>query len=160
MKKIFVVRNAFIFIIAAALTSNVSAQSERNNLKTPDQLKWVNMPTLREGAKVAIIEGDLQNPGPFTFHLKLPAGFVIPPHHHPWTEHSTVISGTLNMGFGETVDRTNPKPLPAGSVIIIQPGVNHYSWASEETIVQVHGIGPLIINFVNPDDDPRIKKMK
>ncbi len=157
-KKFFGIGKAFIFLIAAALIATVSAQSEKNILKTPDQLKWTDMPTLREGAKVALIEGDLHKPGPFTFHLKLPAGFVIPPHQHPWTEHSTVISGTLNMGFGDTVDQSNTKPLPAGSVIVIQPNVNHYSWASEVTIVQVHGIGPLIIEFVNPDDDPRIKK--
>ena len=158
MKNISRTRKAFIIWIIAALMTTVSAQSEKNILKTPDQLEWIQMPTLREGTKAAIIEGDLHKPGPFTFHLKLPAGFVIPPHHHPWTEHSTVISGTLNMGFGEKVDRSNTKPLPAGSVIIIQPDVNHYSWASEETVVQVHGIGPLIIEFVNPDDDPRITK--
>lgn len=158
MKKKSGTKSALIFLIAAALMSTVSAQSKKNILITPDQLKWSDMPTLHEGAKVALIEGDLYKPGPFTFHLKLPAGFVIPPHQHPWTEHSTVISGTLNMGFGENVNRSNTKPLPAGSVIIIQPNVNHYSWASEETIVQVHGIGPLIIEFVNPDDDPRIKK--
>lgn len=160
MKKISAITNAFIILITSALMSTVSAQSEKNILKTPDQLKWADMPTLHEGAKAAIIEGNLQDPGPFTFYLKLPAGFVIPPHHHPWTEHSTVISGTLNIGFGENVDRSKTKPLPAGSLIIIQPDVNHYSWASEETIVQVHGIGPLIINFVNPDDDPRIKKVQ
>lgn len=158
MKNISGTRKALTILIAAALITTVSAQSEKNILKTPGQLEWTQMPTLKEGAKAAIIEGDLHKPEPFTFHLKLPAGFVIPPHHHPWTEHSTVISGTLNLGFGEKADRSNTKPLPAGSVIIIQPGVNHYSWASEETVVQVHGTGPLIIEFVNPDDDPRIKK--
>ena len=31
----------------------------------------------------------------------------------------------------------------------------HYAWADGETTIQVHGIGPFVINYVNPADDPR-----
>jgi hypothetical protein len=30
----------------------------------------------------------------------------------------------------------------------------HYAWAEDGTTVQAHGIGPFVINYVNPADDP------
>jgi hypothetical protein len=32
--------------------------------------------------------------------------------------------------------------------------VVHYAWADAGTLVQVHGIGPFVINYVNPDGSP------
>ena len=34
---------------------------------------------------------------------------------------------------------------------------NHFAWTSEETVIQVHGVGPQNINFVDPADDLRKK---
>jgi hypothetical protein len=33
----------------------------------------------------------------------------------------------------------------------------HAVWIEGETIVQLHGMGPWVINYVNPADDPRNK---
>jgi len=123
----------------------------------PDELIWTDMPTLPPGAKLAVIEGPLNEPVPFIFRLKLPANYQIPAHWHPWTEHVTVISGTLNMGTGDRLDRSKTTALSTGAVAIMQPKTNHFSWTDEETIVQIHGVGPLVINYVNPADDPRKK---
>jgi hypothetical protein len=30
----------------------------------------------------------------------------------------------------------------------------HYGWTDGDTTIQVHGIGPFAINYVNPADDP------
>jgi quercetin dioxygenase-like cupin family protein len=68
-----------------------------------------------------------------------------------------VISGSLNMGMGDRLDRSKTRRLPAGSVAVIPPNTNHFSWTGEETIVQIHGFGPLVIHYVNPADDPRKK---
>jgi hypothetical protein len=61
------------------------------------------------------------------------------------------------MGTGDKVDRSKTQALRAGSLAVIQPKANHCSWTNEETIVQVHGIGPLVMPYVNPADDPRNK---
>ena len=91
--------------------------------------------------------------------ILLPAGYIIPAHFHPGAERSTIISGTYNMGTGTKFDKANCKKMPAGSVAVMPAGgIPHYGWASEQTIVQVHIDGPLQITYVNPDDDPRIKK--
>ena len=39
----------------------------------------------------------------------------------------------------------------------MQPKTNHYVWTSEETIGQIHSIGPWSVNYVNPADDPAKK---
>jgi len=38
--------------------------------------------------------------------------------------------------------------------------MRHFAMAKGETIVQVHGVGPFEINYVNAADDPRKKADK
>ena len=126
-------------------------------MATPDELTWADVPSLPAGAKVAVIEGPLNEAVPFTFRLKFPANYQIPAHWHPAIEHVTVISGAFHMGAGDKLDQSKSKALHAGSVAVMQPKTNHFGWTQEETIVQVHGVGPWAITYVNPADDPRKK---
>jgi hypothetical protein len=91
------------------------------------------------------------------FRLKFPPNFKVMPHWHPGIEHITIISGTLNMGHGSVFEPSKTRPLGPGSVSIMQPKTHHYVWTGEETIGQVHSIGPWSVNYVNPADDP-VKK--
>ena len=133
------------------------AQSSPHMMVTPDELKWTDVPSLPAGGKIAVIEGPLNEAVPFTFRLKFPANYQIPAHWHPAIEHVTVISGTFNMGTGDKLERSKTKALSAGGVAIMQPKTNHFAWTTGETIVQVHGVGPWAITYVNPADDPRKK---
>lgn len=45
--------------------------------------------------------------------------------------------------------------VPAGSSVIIPTDSPHYFVTKDETMLQVHGIGPWGITLVNPPDDPR-----
>ena len=36
--------------------------------------------------------------------------------------------------------------------------MKHYAWMTGETIVQIHGMGPFQIKYVNSADDPRNAK--
>jgi hypothetical protein len=137
--------------------STGSAQMPGHTMVAPGDLKWADVPSLPAGAKLAVIEGPLNEAVPFTIRIKLPAGYQIPAHWHPAIEHVTVMSGTFNLGMGEKLDRSMTKPLAAGSVAIMQPKTHHFAWTDQETIVQVHGVGPWAINYVNPADDPRKK---
>ena len=124
---------------------------------TPDELKWADVPSLPPGAKIAVIEGPINEAGPITFRLKFPANYQIPAHSHPGIEHVTVISGTFNMGMGDKLDTAKTKVLSAGSMAIMPPKTNHFGWTKDEVIVQVHGVGPWAVTYVNPADDPRKK---
>ncbi len=137
--------------------STAWAQAGAHIMVTPADLKWTDVPSLPPGAKIAVIEGTLTEALPFTFRLRLPSDYKIPAHWHPAIEHVTVISGTFNLGTGDKLDAAKTKPLASGSVAIMQPTTNHFAWTKEETIVQVHGVGPWGITYVNPADDPRKK---
>ena len=127
-------------------------------LVTPGDIQWTEGPgSLPAGSRMAVIEGDPKSPGLFTMRLKLPADYRIQPHWHPADEHVTVISGTFNMGRGDKFDASLGKALPTGSFSVMPAKTNHFAFTKEETVVQVHGMGPWGITYVNPADDPRKK---
>ena len=109
-------------------------------------------------AKLAVLAGDPNKKGLFTVRLRTPAGYKVSPHTHPTSEHITVISGTFNIGTGDKFDEATGKEMGAGGYMVMPPGMKHYAWTPGETIIQVHGMGPFAINYVNPTDDPRNAK--
>jgi quercetin dioxygenase-like cupin family protein len=155
--KVALVASLAALAIGCFGTATAWAQAGAHVMVSPADLKWADVPSLPPGAKIAVIEGPLSEAVPFTFRLKFPANYKIPAHSHPAMEHVTVISGTLNLGMGDKLDEATTKPLSAGSVAIMPAKVNHFGWAKEETIVQLHGIGPWGVTYVNPADDPRKK---
>ena len=89
--------------------------------------------------------------------MKAPDGYTVPPHTHPTDEHLTVIQGTILMGMGAKFDRAKLRELPAGSYVRLPKGEAHFNLYKGETIIQLHGIGPYDIHYVNPADDPSRK---
>ena len=158
MKTFNVITLPLIFILGLLAPPVIWAEGQFAHLMLmPIDLKWADVASLPPGAKAAVIEGPLNEAVPFTLHLSLPANYKVPAHWHPAIEHVTVLSGTFNMGTGDKFDPSKTKPLSAGSVAIMQPQTNHFAWTREETIIQLHGVGPWAINYVNPEDDPRKK---
>lgn len=88
----------------------------------------------------------------------MPDGYRIQPHYHLQFEHVTVVSGTLNLGMGDTFDESKGNTMPAGTFGFLPPHMKHFAWANGETVIQLHGKGPWDIVYVNRKDDPR--KMK
>ncbi len=147
-----------ILMLAALTTAPVLAQQQGHVVAMPDTLKWVEPATL-PGTRLAVVHGDPSKEGPFVYRLKMPAQYKIPPHFHKASENVTVLVGVFSIGLGEKVDRGSGQELPAGGFVSIPPKHPHYAWAgAQETVVQVHGVGPTDLTFVNPADDPRTKK--
>lgn len=87
--------------------------------------------------------------------LKFPSGFTVPPHRHSKDEMVTVIAGRFGVGSGEKLDRQPANILPAASFVHLPAGMPHFAWADGETIVQINGVGPFDVKYVDPRDDPR-----
>jgi quercetin dioxygenase-like cupin family protein len=129
------------------------------SLYPPNAIQWKEgPPSLPKGAMIAVLEGDPSKEGPFVFRVKVPDGYRVPPHTHPKVERITVISGTFNLGMGDSFDASKTKPMPAGAYGYWPAGMKHFVWAKGETILQFHGTGPWSIQYVNPTDDPRNRK--
>jgi quercetin dioxygenase-like cupin family protein len=134
------------------------AAEQHHTVVPGDAVKWGPAPpSLPPGAQAAILLGSPAKEGPFVIRLKFPAGFIIPPHRHSKDEFVTVISGQFAVAAGEKLDRSSAKPLPAGSFVHLPAGMPHFAWAESETVVQINGMGPFDVKYVDPQDDPRNK---
>jgi quercetin dioxygenase-like cupin family protein len=134
----------------------VQAAEPHHTVVQGDSVKWGPAPpSLPSGAQAAVLLGNPSQEGPFVLRLKFPAGFTVPPHRHSKDELVTVISGRFAITAGEKFDRTKAEALPPASFVHLPAGMAHYAWADGETVVQINGMGPFDVTYIDPKDDPR-----
>ena len=120
-------------------------------------VQWGPAPAdLPKGAELAVLHGDPTKAGPFAMRLKAPDGYKIPPHWHSRDEELTVISGTLVLHMGDTMT-AEPHELTTGAYHFLPGKMHHGAETKGETIVQVAGMGPFDIHYLNPADNPNPK---
>jgi ketosteroid isomerase-like protein len=125
----------------------------------PGAITWGDAPpSLPPGARMAVVSGDPTQAQPFVIRAQIPAGYKIAPHWHPTEENLTVLSGTVSLGMGETFDQPAMKDLSTGGFTAIPADMRHSFMAKTAATIQVHGMGPFAVNYVNSADDPRQKK--
>jgi len=150
-------------LAAVALFKQVPAhaQAPHHTVVRSDTVMWGPAPpSLPPGAQAAVLLGHPAKEGPFVLRLKLPAGFTVPPHRHSKDELVTVIAGRFGVGSGEKLDRQAANVLPAASFVHLPAGMPHFAWTDGETIVQINGVGPFDVQYVDPGDDPRGRQPK
>ena len=129
-------------LLVAAAASHAVAQGAAPTVIGADGVKWLSPPNL-PGVQGAWFVGAQDKPGPYLFRVRLAAGARIPPHTHPDERSTTVMSGTILVGFGATFDEAPMVAVPAGSVYVAPAGQPHYIWARDgEATYQESGIGP------------------
>jgi hypothetical protein len=117
----------------------------------------VGTPSVEIGGKlqIAIVQGNPMQAGqPYTLRLSCTDGAKIAPHWHPTTENVTVVKGTFALGMGSKWDPSALKDLPAGGFASAPARMRHFASCKGDTIVQVHGLGPFIVNFVPAGKSP------
>jgi quercetin dioxygenase-like cupin family protein len=148
-------RVALSVLAAAIFPLYAGAADDHHATVQADALKWAAPAAYGKGAQLAVVRGDPTKEGMYVVRLKVPAGFKIPAHTHPNDENVTVLSGTFNIGTGDKLDEKKGELVKAGGYSYVAKGMTHYAWFTEETVLQLHGIGPQGITYVNPTDDPR-----
>jgi hypothetical protein len=73
-----------------------------------DQLKWFDVPLVK-GGKAAVLHGDPTKAGTVVLRFKFPPNRQTPPHRHPYDEFTTILSGKVYYGEGETFDASKPE---------------------------------------------------
>ncbi len=109
-------------------------------------LTWSDFapPGFDPGMKLAVLEGDPGAKGPYVVRLQFPAGYRFPVHWHPGVENLTVVSGTFQLGMGNTADWNALKSYAPGDFLYIPPKHAHFggSAAQGPSVIQLHGEGP------------------
>lgn len=121
----------------------------------------VGTPSVEMGGtlKIAILQGDPMTPGrSYTVRLSGTDGTKVAPHWHPTAENVTVIKGSFLIGMGSKWDAASMQEIPVGGFISAPAQMRHYAQCKGDTVVQVNGIAPFIVNFVGPDDPGPAKK--
>lgn len=150
---------ALVIFVPAVAAAPHAAMEKNHEIVTPADIKWKDGPaSLPKGAQMVVLEGDPTKEGNFVLRIKMPDGMRIAPHTHPKDERVTVLAGTLYLGLGEKFDEKAAKEMPAGSYGLTGAGMKHFGWVKGETILQLHGVGPWAVQYLNPADDPRNKK--
>jgi hypothetical protein len=158
-KLAFVVAGAVVITSGAAGRAVEQASAQPHTVVNAAEVKWgPASPALPPGATSMLLSGDPSKEGQaFAIRVKLPDGYRIPPHWHPTDEHVTVLQGTFMIGMGEKFDKAALKPLTVGGYAHTIAKMPHFALTKGETIVQVHGVGPFTLTYVNSEDDPRKK---
>lgn len=134
------------------------ADASRFRSVLPDDMDWRPFPAFPSSARLAVVVGEPSEPGAYVIRVKVPAGVKLMPHRHPEDRVYTVISGVFYIGLGEHFDSKRLKSYPPGAVIVLPGGTAHFHWArSGEYITQISAIGPLGLQYVHNEDDPRSK---
>ena len=116
----------------------------------PEQLHWASPPN-NPAVQGAWVVGAEHEAGPYLFRVKLAAGARVPPHTHPDARSSTVLAGTLYVGFGAAFDATKVVAVPTGAVYVAPAGMPHYVWAKDgEVVYQESGTGPTAVVPATP----------
>lgn len=126
----------------------------------PSDVKW--MPAAPEtglpsAVQMAVLSGDPGKTGMFIVRLKVPNGGKVAAHWHPTDENVTVLQGTFAAGMGDKYDAAGLHDFPAGSYVLMPKKMHHFGLAKGETVLQIHAMGPFVLNYVDPADDPRKK---
>ncbi|KEF42175.1 MAG: hypothetical protein ER33_07400 [Cyanobium sp. CACIAM 14] len=108
----------------------------------PERFRWFGAPT-NPKLRAAWVIGTESGQGPYLLRVRLARGGRIPVHTHPDARHSTVLAGTLYVGFGAVADASKLVAIPAGGVYVAPAHTPHYLWAKDgEVIYQESGTGP------------------
>ena len=122
------------------------------------EIKWVDAPSVGPGAKIAVLEGDPKAAAPFTMRLKLPPNLKIGVHTHPAVERVTVLAGSFHFAIGDKYDPAKAATYRIGDGFFVPVGMPMFGFAGkEDTVLQIHGVGPWGIHYLDPADAPKKK---
>ncbi len=174
-------RRTGLLIFCTLLVVVAGAQTKQPAKKTPAQAssgamivapgseKWGEMPAdvmmgtpsveIGGTLRVAIVQGDPMKAGrTYTLRLSCTDGAKIAPHWHPTTENVTVIQGAAAVGMGSKWDDAALKDVTTGGFFSAAAQMRHFAQCKGDTILQVHGVGPFVINFVSAGEPQPAKK--
>ena len=136
---------------AKSMPPNISANNKNISAEVqvalPDDIGWQENSDIA-GVESAIALGNPSNSELYVLFGKMSPDTPFPAHSHPDDRITTVLSGVMYYGIGETFDPAQVQAYPAGSVVYTPAGTPHFMQTREaETIMQETGFGPTGMTF-------------
>ena len=138
-----------------ALVMGVHSQKKKESAEAHKivhfgDLKWT---PIIKGCDIAAVEGNPEAEGqPFVIRFRCADGARVPAHWHPTDENLTVLKGAFLVGMGDAFDESKLQTMNVGNFILMPKEMHHFASNKGETIVQIHGMGPFKVNWVNPSE--------
>ncbi|HYL26530.1 MAG TPA: cupin domain-containing protein [Candidatus Nitrosotalea sp.] len=137
------ISRVFLTIATCAALTAAAVADPSPTIVTPETAKWQQGTGAFKGVQIATLVGDPSVAGGYYAYLiKMPDGIRVAPHFHGMTENVTVLSGTLLVGIGDSMDTATMTALGPGSVASVPANLHHYAMSKGETVIEVSGIGP------------------
>ncbi|MGH8530039.1 MAG: cupin domain-containing protein [Nevskiales bacterium] len=146
-------RFALLGLAPVVLSVSVAAAAEKH---APLSIQTLTSAEARFGdgpedsVKVAHIYGDPDKDGMFVMWMKMPAGAQTPPHWYASDKIFTVLSGSIGLGLGDTFDENAGKEIQAGGFAVIPAKAHHFGWSKDGALIQVQGMGPFKMHWLEP----------
>jgi quercetin dioxygenase-like cupin family protein len=146
-----------LYVLPSVTTKNGHAASQAQppsaEFVRGSALVWE--PSELAGIELAVVSGDPARAGEiFVLRARMQDGAKFPVHTHPGAENVTVLQGTLLVGVGDRFQVDRAQTLSPGDFGRIPGGLRHFAQARGEVVIEVSGLGPFAIQYVDPDYRP------
>lgn len=99
--------------------------------------------------EMVVLSGDPEASGSsYVVRYRTLVACDVPAHWHPEDENVTVLAGEFYLGMGEEFSASSLRLFSPGSFAFIPRRQPHFTRYGRGAIVQVHGVGPLITNYL------------
>jgi hypothetical protein len=113
---------------------------------------WQGLPPA--SGEMAMMYGDLNQPGPYLVLMRWNPGWFSAPHNYRTDRICVVVSGTWWVNSGADFTPAQAVPVHAGGFVLRHARTWHYDGvhadAKEPVIIAVFGIGPVDIRLADP----------
>jgi len=146
---------ACVGVALIGLPASWAADNAGSMYMNPKEIKWGDAPPVfMKGAKMAVLMGDPGKAGPFVARLQVPASYKIMPHWHSMDEDLTVISGSFYLAEGDKMEMKGAHEIKAGGFHHLPAKTHHFAYSKGAAVVQINGMGPFDLVYIDPKDDP------
>lgn len=127
-------------LLALILLSNLACDSPQD--------QWQPVASV-PGAFRRYLVGNTQQPGPYKYQLKIPAGARLAAHRHSNDVHVKVLSGSMFIIIGEPLESSRAQHFTTGSVFVVPAYAWHDEWWDQESVLEAEGVGPMETVYKN-----------
>jgi hypothetical protein len=139
-----------LILCCCAAVAQQSTPAEGHKVTTRDSLTWKAMAI--PGLEMTVVSGNPEVDGPFVLRIRAMRDQKVPAHWHPKDEQLTVLAGSFSIGTGEKWAESGLHMMKSGDFLFMPQEMRHYASFKRGGEIQLHGTGPFVINWVNPDD--------